>query len=205
MNKQIFKVLVLCVAACGCKQSGSSANVVTPGAGGTTAVGTGGVAVVGTGGAVGMNAAGTGGQGAAGIGLPGTGGTSVVGPVDAGVDPNSFSAVYKDIIVGVGCNGGALCHGGMVGNLTMTTKDQAYAALVGVPAMGMNLVTTMNKTMDCKDSGLTRVVPFMPEASLLMLKVERMPPCGDPMPVTPLAPEKVEQIRAWITSGALNN
>jgi hypothetical protein len=38
-----------------------------------------------------------------------------------------------------------------------------------------------------------------------MLKVERMQPCGDPMPATPLAADKVAQIRAWITNGAKND
>jgi hypothetical protein len=117
----------------------------------------------------------------------------------------TFSAIFTDVIVATGCNGGTLCHAGTVGNLTMNTKDQAYAALVGVKAMGMNLV--QGKGANCADSGLTRVEPGKPDESLLMMKIEHMQPCGDPMPPTSvvLAADTVAQVRAWITKGAKNN
>jgi len=181
MSSRDWKVLALVLALCACKAASNMPNVITPGGtGGTT-----------------TNLASNGGQAA-----PGATNASGVAATGGSLDPNSFNAIYHDIIVGVGCNGGSLCHGGVVGNLTMTSRDQAYAALVGVKAMGMNLTNTMNKGTDCRDSGLTRVVPGMPEMSLLMLKVERLQPCGDPMPAAPLAPEKVVQIRAWIANGA---
>jgi hypothetical protein len=127
-------------------------------------------------------------------------------PKDAG-EPGlspTFSAIFKGVIVGTGCNGGTLCHAGTVGNLTMNTKDQAYMALVGVMAMGTNLVDGGMGKPNCVDSGLTRVVPGKPDESLLMKKIEHMQPCGDPMPPTGvvLAADKVEQIRSWIAKGA---
>jgi hypothetical protein len=195
------------------------------GAGVTNIAGTGVTAVAGTGAAniAGTGAtvlAGTGVTGAAGTGtnvvgiagqaaaaMSGQGAAGAVGASGAGssTNANRFSNIYTDIIVGVGCNSGMACHAGTVGNLTMTSKDQAYAALVGVKAMGVSIATTMNKAMNCKDSGLTRVVRGKPDESLLMLKVLRTQPCGDPMPVAPLAVDKVAQIRAWISNGANND
>ena len=131
------------------------------------------------------------------------------GAKDAGAPGPSptFSAIYKDVIVGTGCNGGTLCHAGTVGNLTMNTKDQAYAALVGVKAMGTNLLDGGVGKPNCVDSGLTRVVAGKPDESLLMKKIEHMQPCGDPMPPTGvvLAADKVELIRSWIAKGAKDN
>jgi hypothetical protein len=122
---------------------------------------------------------------------------------DASVEAEpTFSAIWTDVIVGTGCNGGTLCHGGMVGNLTMVDKATTYKALVGVGAMGTNLIP--GKSADCKDSGLTRVVAGKPDESLLMKKIEHMQPCGDPMPPTgvTLPDAKIKQIRTWIMNGA---
>ena len=101
------------------------------------------------------------------------------GGVSAPTYAPKFSAIFDEIIVAKGCNGGALCHGGSVGKLTMTNKADAYTALVGVDAMGTNLPPA---PMDCKDSGLKRVVAGDPDHSLLMLKVTGMQPCGMQMP-----------------------
>jgi hypothetical protein len=120
---------------------------------------------------------------------------------DAGKGQPTFSAVFSEIIVGTGCNGGALCHGGVVGNLTMNDKAATYKALVGVQAMGKNLMPM--PLPDCKDSGLTRVVPGDPDNSLMIMKVEHTQPCGDSMPPGGmLAADKVAQLRAWIMNGA---
>jgi len=105
----------------------------------------------------------------------------------------TFSAVYDEIIVGEGCTT-PLCHGGGAGGLSLTTRDGAYAALVGAAPAGPF----------CNTSGLLLVQAGDPDASLLWHKVStREPPCGDPMPISAmLAAEQVEQIREWIARGA---
>jgi hypothetical protein len=112
----------------------------------------------------------------------------------------TFSAIYKEIIVGTGCNAGGLCHGVAVGNLMMSKRADAYQALVGVKAMGMSVMPGL---ANCVDSGLTRVEPGKPEESLLMKKIEQMQPCGQPMPPSGMLPaNQIEQIRTWIMNGA---
>jgi hypothetical protein len=73
----------------------------------------------------------------------------------------------------------------------------AYANLVGVPAGAAagNL---------CRDSGLLRVQPGDPDASLIYLKLTN-PPCGSQMPPAAFVqatPEQVEVVRQWIADGA---
>ncbi len=120
----------------------------------------------------------------------GTGGPS--GPGD-GV---TFTAIYDDILIGQGCNTSS-CHGANAGNLQMTTRDEAYASLVGAPASGFA----------CAEVDLDRVVPGDPEASLLMNKIETATPlCGGPMPPGgSLSPEDIARVRRWIEDGAQDN
>lgn len=124
----------------------------------------------------------------------------------AGGGNATFSAVFDEVIRGTGCNGGGACHGGgmSVTTLTMRLKDQAYMALVGVPAMSMTL---SGMGVHCADSGLTRVVAGEPDQSLLVQKLEATQSCGDPMPPTTalLSAEQVRLVRAWIENGALND
>jgi hypothetical protein len=119
----------------------------------------------------------------------------------------TFSAIFQEIIVGKGCNGGPTCHASTAaGQLKMALKNDAYTALVGVQAMGVNLVMTASPA--CKDSMLARVVAGDPSSSLLYEKVSStMPACGGKMPPNGamLAPEKIEQIRTWIMNGARND
>jgi hypothetical protein len=118
----------------------------------------------------------------------------------------TFSAVFQEIIVGTGCNGGPTCHASTAaGQLKMSMKADTYTALVGVKAMGVNLV--MNGSANCKDSMLSRVVAGDPNASLLFKKVSSATPgCGGQMPPSGMLPaDKVEQIRAWIMNGAKND
>ncbi len=122
----------------------------------------------------------------------------------------TFSAIFQEIILADGCNGGGLCHGGTLGQANLLMNDQAgaYAALVGVAAMGMTDPRLMLGLPNCVDTGMMRVVAGQPDLSLLMKKVEgAMPPCGTQMPPNPppLAPEKIAQIRTWIMNGALND
>lgn len=175
---------------------GTMGNPVTGTAGtGTPVAGTG---VAGTG-VAGMAAV-TAGTGAAGTGA-GMAGTGA--PAFTPGSP-TFSAIYQEIIVAKGCNGGPTCHASTAaGQLKMTTKMEAYTSLVGVKAMGVNLV--MNGTPNCKDSNLTRVVAGNPEMSLFFKKVnEAMPECGGKMPPAGemLPPAMLNQIRMWIMNGA---
>jgi hypothetical protein len=160
-------------------------------------------------GAAGVPPAGTGG-GIAGMGgtggmVAGTGGTT--GGTGGGMSfvPGSptFTAVFEEVVKGQGCNAPVSCHGGLVGNLQMLEKQATYDALVNQPAMGMNL-TLMPP--HCIDSGLTRVVPGDPANSLLIQKLDGTQPCGDKMPPTfDLDATKIEQVRAWVQNGALND
>jgi hypothetical protein len=158
--------------------------------------------------AAGAPAAGSGvaaGAGAAGMAPAGTGAAGA--PAFTPGSP-TFSAIYEEIIVGVGCNGGGpTCHASLAaGQLKMTSKAEAYMNLVGVKAAGVNLV--MNGSANCKDSMLTRVMAGDPMSSLLVDKVSSaMPKCGGKMPPTAnmLTADKIAQIRTWIMNGAMNN
>jgi hypothetical protein len=85
--------------------------------------------------------------------------------------------------------------------LDMHDRDTAYHALVGVSAMGVN--PSGSTAPNCADSGLTRVVPGDPDASLLMMKIEGNPPCGTAMPPGgKLSDDQIMRIRSWIQNGA---
>ncbi len=119
-------------------------------------------------------------------------------------DP-TFSEIYDEIFVASGCTAAPLCHGNDQGKLTMRDRDGAYAALVNVKAMGMNIPD--NGTAHCADTGLTRVVPGDPDNSLLVQKIEQVTPaCGSRMPIgTPLIDDQMEKVRNWIAAGAKND
>lgn len=97
------------------------------------------------------------------------------------------------------------CHNPAVGSgmLDMTTKELAFANLVGTTAMGP----------ECGGTGSTRVVAGDPEASLIIAKLEGRPVagasalCGERMPFggTPLSPETIGSLREWIRLGARND
>jgi len=108
----------------------------------------------------------------------------------------AFSTIYDQIIVEDGCNT-AFCHGGNQGNLSMTSKEEAYANLVGVPAAGAS----------CAGSGLNRVEPGDPSRSLLFDKISQARPvCGELMPPgAMLSEQEIEQVRNWIERGAPND
>jgi hypothetical protein len=191
-------VLALCVGSgLGCGGDDTSGGGGSGGASGKTSSSSGGKTSSSSGGKTSSSSGGktssSSGGSSAGKGGSDAGGSSS-GP--------TFSNVYKEIISGSGCNGGSLCHGGMVGNLKMNSKAAAYMALVDVDAMGTNL-TPMSGKADCKDSGLKRVVPGDPDNSLIMKKLEGSPPCGDPMPPTGgLSADKIQLVHDWIEAGA---
>jgi hypothetical protein len=211
-------LLVMCMAAlafAGCK-SGDDDDSTNGGTGGM-GIGTGGVTgsggTTGSGGVTGSGGmdVGTGGVTGSGGMTGGTGGVTGTGGMAGGAAGSGvtgepkFSAIFEEIIKKTGCNGGTLCHAGTVGKLTMLEKDASYMALVGMDAMGTNLPPGGK---DCKDSGLKRVVAGDPDHSLLVLKIEGMPPCGNPMPPnggSMLSADQITQIRTWIQDGAMND
>jgi hypothetical protein len=180
----------------------------TGGVGGSAgmAAGAGGMAgmTAGTGGMAGM-AAGTGGMAGMAAGTGGSGGTGGMGGMPAPLAP-TFTNIVDNILPGCA---GPTCHSSVAGGNLMLQGDKmaVYMALVGTDAMGVNLPPDPTK-MNCKDLGLKRVNPGMPEMSVLYLKVQTAmdPPCGLRMPTGGMLPaDKVELIRAWIAAGANND
>ncbi|MFM7142316.1 MAG: PQQ-binding-like beta-propeller repeat protein [Alphaproteobacteria bacterium] len=108
----------------------------------------------------------------------------------------TFTAIWNEIFVPTGCNTGS-CHGGGAGGLSMASKDEAWRDLVNVVSDGPA----------CASTGLVRVVPGDPDASLLVDKIAVRPPvCGSAMPFAgPLDSKQVEQVREWIRRGAAND
>jgi outer membrane protein assembly factor BamB len=130
----------------------------------------------------------------------GSGGTPPFTPGSA-----TWTAIFQEIIAGTGCNGGVSCHAGTAaGNLLMKTQADAYTALVGVAAMGMNVPAGGT---NCKDTNMQRVVAGDPTNSLLYQKISAaMPPCGAHMPPGGnLTAAQISQIQTWIMNGAMNN
>jgi hypothetical protein len=128
------------------------------------------------------------GSGAAGSGAaaPGAGGTL------------SFATdVYEGVIrkrCG-NCHNDAPSFGGLA--FFPGGAETAYANLVGVPAGAQDGYL-------CRASGLLRVKPGAPEASLIYLKLTN-PPCGSRMPPSAFGvttAEQVELVRKWIADGA---
>ncbi|HMJ12065.1 MAG TPA: PQQ-binding-like beta-propeller repeat protein, partial [Polyangiaceae bacterium] len=129
------------------------------------------------------------------LGGGGTGGAGGAGG-SGGAGGATFGAVYSQVFVAAGCTS-AFCHGIGAGNLTMTSQAQAYTNLVNVAAAGPS----------CGASGQRRVVPFQPDARLLLNKLaSATPACGTSMPPSGLLPAaQVDLVRAWIAAGAPNN
>jgi hypothetical protein len=82
--------------------------------------------------------------------------------------------------------------------LNMATRDAAYAALVDQDSNPKN--------MSCAPLGLKRVQPGAPEQSLLYLKLNINPPCGQQMPPGGLLQQELsDEVRDWIANGAKND
>jgi hypothetical protein len=88
----------------------------------------------------------------------------------------------------------SICHGGAVAGLDMSTPAAAHAGLVNQPAQANGI---------CAFTGMTRVVPFQPDQSLLIGKLQPTAPCGQQMPIGGLLSEENRAaVRAWIAAGA---
>ncbi|MCS6798580.1 MAG: hypothetical protein NZ898_08615 [Myxococcota bacterium] len=125
----------------------------------------------------------------------------------------TWESIYR-VVISPQC--GRSCHAGPPNEyldwhrLDLSTEEEAYRALVGVAAMGLDT----EEGDGCADSGLMRVAPGDPEASLLLRKLagsrdwnEDGAPdldCGEPMPAAALAlPDAILDVVAqWIEGGA---
>lgn len=135
------------------------------------------------------------------LGASGASAMQTSAPGTASVGPATWSGVYRDVLQG--CSAGPTCHAGtLAGQLQLSTSTQAYAALVSVKAMGSSATGT-----SCSATGLLRVAPRDPDASLLVQKLEAATPaCGEHMPPGGmLRKEQLQQLRAWIAAGARND
>jgi hypothetical protein len=84
----------------------------------------------------------------------------------------------------------------------MSDAASAYAALVGVKAMG-----TGGGSVSCGSTDWVRVVPGDPDVSLLVQKLaSTSAPCGQRMPpATMIGAAQLDQLRMWIANGANND
>lgn len=137
----------------------------------------------------------------------GTSSPDAGGARDARVDEptESFKALYADILAPKCAT--SYCHVATNrGGLNMTSASEAYKRLVGKKAGDLE----RDPYSLCKETGLTRVVPFDPDASLLMQKLTPSASgvvCGKAMPLDkPALPEpEIARIARWISQGAANN
>jgi hypothetical protein len=113
----------------------------------------------------------------------GSDGTPVVAP--------SYAQDVFPPFVRRGCTTGS-CHGGDAGGLTMSTSQDTYENLVGVPA---------------SKQGELLVVAGDAAGSYLVKKLEGAPGVGAQMPIgrAPLSAAELGTIRNWINQGALKN
>jgi len=121
----------------------------------------------------------------------GSGPEGATGEASVATGP-SFAVVYQTVFQPSCITG---CHSATtpMGNLDLSTRDGAYASLVGVLASGSACAFTSEK----------RVAVGNPATSLLYTKMVDLEDCGGPMPpLLPLDPGSVELVRAWIANGA---
>jgi hypothetical protein len=155
-------------------------------------------------------AAGSGTTSAAGSGTPAagsgaTGGSAAAagGAGGSSAGASSFTRVYEEVFVPVGCGAAGACHRGPGGGkLDLTDKATSFKSLVGVMAMGMSAPTP--PTPNCSESGLMRVKAGDPANSLLVSKLEStMPKCGQQMPPGgPVDAGQLKLVKDWIMAGA---
>ena len=123
----------------------------------------------------------------------------------------TFTSVWTGIIQ-INCLGSG-CHstngtGATQTGLDMGTQALAYEFLVGPAGTGI---------FSAEDMSILRVAPTDPNSSFLIDKLECtavalatppgtcMPLVTPPTPFTPLAAADIQEIRDWITAGALND
>jgi hypothetical protein len=119
----------------------------------------------------------------------------------------TYTRIYDEIIAGTGCGTGATCHQQEgLSKLRMVDQAASYTALVGVKAMGSNLMSGMNSGGNCVDSGVDRVKAGDPDNSLFLQKISGTQKCGMSMPLGgTLMPDQIKMVRTWIMNGAKND
>jgi hypothetical protein len=115
-----------------------------------------------------------------------------------------YADIYREILVPK-C-AGPYCHVATHrGGLNLTSASIAYSRLVNQRAGA----DERDPYSLCKESGLLRVAPGDPDASLLMHKLTRADDavCGKPMPLDlkPLGTAEIARLRRWIAQGAREN
>jgi hypothetical protein len=123
----------------------------------------------------------------------------------------TFTRVMREVMTNGRC-GGPLCHSSNVAGVHLGSKDTLYNSLVNKPAEGAKCragATGSEAGVASGDGGVqnyTIVVPGKPEESLLYLKIDHNPPCGDPMPVGgTLTDAQITLVHDWIAAGANND
>ena len=110
---------------------------------------------------------------------------------DSGSSEDRFAAVYA--LIQENCTS---CHGAGKSYGDFSTRELAYAQLVGVSAQGKACASDASVIP-------VRVVAGDPETSLLILKLENRQSCGSQMPKAMLLPQaSVDVFRAWVAAGA---
>lgn len=121
-------------------------------------------------------------------------------PVDAGPGTDATAPTFTRVFTMLrqGCRS---CHvPGAAFSLDLSTQQLAYEELVGGPNQGAAEFIT------CANQGLYRVIPYNPDQSLLVQKLEATHSCGDRMPPGgSLSAVNIALVRAWIEAGALDN
>ncbi len=127
---------------------------------------------------------------------PGTGTPDAGPPGPNPLGDATFTNVYEALGV---CR---LCHGAGGGNgaFDLTNKQATYQVFLDGPKPGA-------LPHLCSSQGHTLVIPFDPENSLLMQKLENRQTCGDMMPTNQkMVPTYFRDlVRDWILAGAPND
>ena len=133
------------------------------------------------------------------IDCTGCGGTTTTTTTSTTTSTVPEAATWGDVRAIFNAAGCAVagCHGssspsGNLGNLT--NENTGYNEL-------------LNEDVDCAGSFFeARVVPFEPEESFLVAKIQGFHDCGSPMPlVGSLSQDDIQAIRSWIIDGAPKN
>lgn len=114
--------------------------------------------------------------------------------------PPTFSAIYPALFPLPTLSQCNFCH-------SLPANDKSNGQL----SMGADRSTAYAALMQVSTSshcgGIQLVVPYDPDASLLVQKFSPNPPCGDRMPLggQELSPDKLALVRGWIAEGAAND
>ena len=111
--------------------------------------------------------------------------------------PTSFIDIYPTLFpveTRTQCN---FCHA-----LPPNDKSNGMLSMGIDPATAYQALMATSVSSHC--GGMALLVPLRPEESLLWLKLDAMPTCGDRMPLggTPLTAAQLDLVKSWILTGA---